>query len=137
MKSFATTDLRTVPPIEIEIGGQVFRVPHKQRHDIVRFAATGVTIVDGERRVDCGVAQQAISQFIASKVWDPEALDPEADASNPEAPTQFGAWVDVDDKVRWQVLCADSEHRIEDQTFGDVLMYLVERVAQVPTIAPA
>lgn len=145
-RSFTTTDLSQVPPIEFELAGETFRVPRKQRHDVMVMVANNlVTVANGEKQVKADACRQAILLFLADELYDPEALvfdetglpvwdtTTPVEGDNPEAVQKRGAWVRVDDKDRFIRLTRGARVEIPDQTYGDILDYITTEVTGHPT----
>lgn len=151
--TFTTTDLSKVAPIEFDLDGQIFRVPRKQRHDIMLYVSRNLVEVEGgEKLVKADACRQAILLFLASELYDPEApgepLDPQ-----PSDPTgaavahlvqnadgvwcDLGAWVPVDDKDRFVAITTSSRVDVPDQVYGDILDYITREVTGHPTGAPS
>lgn len=136
-KSYAITSLKTFPPIEFALEGdgyaETFRVPRKQREDIVRMLTTAMYLdADGNRVYPAGVIRSGMILIMAKELWDPTARAETQTAD--EEP--MGDWVACDDQIRFVELLDSPRYEIESQRLGEILWDVLEEVTGHPIGAP-
>jgi len=127
--------MKEVPPITFEIetdeGVEVFRVPRKQRVDVVTVLSQSMHLnANGDRVYPDGQIRRALLLLIADELW----VEDETQAD--DAVELTGQWVPVDDRDRFVMLLNSPRWEVETQDLGELVWDLIEQLTANPTTAP-
>lgn len=139
MRSYRATSLKGSTPITftIDCDGEVhsFRIPRKNRPDIVAAAAQAVRLDGARRVVDEMLLRNCLIAMCAREVWvDDEEQAPAVEGDEPRE--RSGRWENCDDGERLAELFLSHRFSLEGEELRDLLFDLIEEVTGHPTLAP-
>lgn len=137
MKTYRAKSLRDIVPIPVTIdagteGVHTFRVPRKQRQDVVNMLVGAVEIDPGTglRSYPADVIRRGLIVLMATEIWEPAADTAE------DGDVGGGRWVVVNDNERFIDLMNSPRVELETQTLGEILIDVIEELTGHPIGEP-
>lgn len=132
-RKFPTVDLSTVPPIEFELGGDVFRVPRRLPVEQLELLGSVMVNDQGKRIYAAAQVIPALRRAMAKELFLPWPDDDvPAEGEDPR-----GRWVAVDDERRFAALISSDRVSIEIKTLAEMAMFIVEEATTHPFGEPS